>query len=128
MLLAPEEAGVGYAYPCPASRRIWAAVPASAALTSITDEQAEILSKLPRLTLNGLTSITDEQAESLSKVEAFLRLAGLNSITDAQAESLSKVEGYLHLHGLASITDAQAESLSKVEFLYISEALHPLID
>ena len=31
----------------------------------ITDEQAEILSKVGMLELNGLTSITDEQAESL---------------------------------------------------------------
>ena len=35
---------------------------------SITDEQAESLSKVEWLELNGLTSITDEQAESLSKV------------------------------------------------------------
>ena len=35
----------------------------------ITDEQAEILSKVVGLSLTGLTSITDEQAESLSKVE-----------------------------------------------------------
>jgi hypothetical protein len=43
------------------------------------------------LYLNGLTSITDEQAEILSKVEG-LELTGLTSITDEQAESLSKVE------------------------------------
>jgi hypothetical protein len=47
------------------------------------------------LGLAGLTSITDEQAESLSKVTFVLGLAGLTSITDEQAESLSKVEGYL---------------------------------
>ena len=38
----------------------------------ITDEQAESLSKVEMLELNGLTSITDEQAESLSKVETLL--------------------------------------------------------
>ena len=37
----------------------------------ITDRQAESLSKVEHLNLNGLTSITDEQAESLSKVETF---------------------------------------------------------
>ena len=51
--------------------------------------------------LNGLTSITDEQAESLSKVRTLV-LNGLTSITDKQAESLSKVEGalfkWLNLH------------------------------
>ena len=35
----------------------------------ITDEQAESLSRVRKLHLNGLTTITDEQAESLSKVE-----------------------------------------------------------
>ena len=95
---------------------------------SITDEQAESLSKVEGyLVLNGLTSLTDEQAESLSKVQTLV-LNGLTSITDEQAESLSKVEGYLYLTGLTSITDEQAESLSWVTKLYISEDLQPLID
>ena len=46
------------------------------------------------LYLAGLTSITDEQAESLSKVEVSLHLAGLTSITDEQAEILSKVAAW----------------------------------
>lgn len=60
-------------------------------LTSITNEQAEILSKVNSIRLNGLTSLTDEQAKSLSKANA-LYLDGLTSITDEQAKSLSKVE------------------------------------
>ena len=35
---------------------------------TITDQQAESLSKATYLDLNGLTSITDQQAASLSKV------------------------------------------------------------
>ena len=70
-------------------------------LKFITDEQAEILSKVRVLELNGLTSITDAQAESLSKVE-WLELDSLTSISDAQAESLSKVET-LYLGGLKSM-------------------------
>ena len=95
-------------------------------LTSITNKQAESLSEAKVLSL-GLTSIRDEQADSLSRVE-MLSLNSLNSINDPQAESLSKVEGPLFLLGLTSITDAQAESLSKVESLHISEDLQPLID
>ena len=102
-------------------------------LTSITDAQAEILSKLGNgtseyiLSLNGLTSITDAQAESLSNLW-HLNLNGLTSITDKQAENLSNKTRSAELNGLTSITDAQAESLSKVRELYISEALQPLID
>jgi hypothetical protein len=113
-------------------------------LTSITDNQAESLSKVESLTLNGLTTITDKQAESLGEVES-LALNGLTSITDEQAESLSKVgkqrvdieiepgdvfllNQRLSLMGLTSINDEQAKSLSKVEDLTISEALQPLID
>ena len=61
----------------------------------MTNRQAEILTKEASLAnkavLNGLTSITDEQAESLSKVGR-LHLNGLASITDVQAEILSKIE------------------------------------
>ena len=77
--------------------------------------------------VNSTGSITDEQAESLSKVEGMLDLDVLTSLTDEQAEILSKVKS-LGLAGLTSITDEQAESLSKVETLYISEDLQPLID
>jgi hypothetical protein len=84
-------------------------------LTSISNEQAESLSNVQFLTLDGITSITDEQAESLNKVLS-LSLGGLTSITDAHAESLSKVSGSLKLNGLTSITDGQAESLSNEEF------------
>ena len=76
--------------------------------------------------VNSTGSITDEQAESLSKLES-LNLYGLTSLTDEQAESLSKVEN-LSLAGLTSITDEQAESLRKMEYLSISEDLQPLID
>jgi hypothetical protein len=96
-------------------------------LVSITDEQAEILSKNRKvLELNGLTSITDQQAESLGMVK-YLFLNGLASITDEQAESVSNAE-VLWLNGLTSITDAQAESLSKPVNLFISADLQPLID
>ena len=94
---------------------------------TITDRQAETLSRVRNVSLNSLTSITDQQAESLSKVQ-ILQLNSLTTITDQLAESLSKVEGSLHLNGLTTITDQQAESLSKVEYLHISEALQPLID
>ena len=76
--------------------------------------------------VNSTGSITDEQAESLSKVR-ILDLNGLTSVTDEQAESLSKVP-VLRLNGLTSLTDEQAESLSKVEYLFISGDLKPLID
>ena len=98
-------------------------------LTSITDSQAEILSKVGSrnfdansllatsqvgvLYLNGLTAITDQQAESLSKVK-ILSLNGLTCITDQQAESLGKVESLL-LGGLTSITEAQTGSPSRRE-------------
>ena len=49
---------------------------------SITDEQAEILSKVPQLGLNGLTSVTDEQAESLSKVETLYISEDLQPLID----------------------------------------------
>ena len=83
-------------------------------LTSISNEQAESLSNVQFLTLDGITSITDEQAESLNKVLS-LSLGGITSITDEQAESLSKVSGSLKLNGLTSITDGQAESLRNEE-------------
>ena len=59
-------------------------------LTAITDEQAEILSKLTSLHVSGVTSITDKQAESLGKL-FYLNLSGVTSITDKQAEILSNV-------------------------------------
>ena len=93
---------------------------------TITNSQAERLSKVKFLELESLTTITDEQVEILSNVRE-LWLSGLTSITDAQAESLSKAT-YLDLNGLTSITDQQAASLSKVYDLEISETLQPLID
>ena len=92
----------------------------------MTNAQAESLSQVKWLQLNGLTSITDAQAESLSQV-MWLELNGLTSITDAQAESLSKVRDLI-LTGLTSITDAQAENLSQVEMLILPNHLRPLID
>ncbi len=84
-------------------------------LTSITDEQAESLSKVGSpIDLCGLTALSDEQAKSLSRLKGLV-LDGLTTITDDQAESLSKVKGPLFLNGLTSITDEQAESLSKIE-------------
>jgi len=69
---------------------------------TISDEQAESLSKVMDLDLNGLTSITDEQAGSSSKIyPGILHLNGLNAITDKQAKSLSRVE-HLYLNGLTS--------------------------
>ena len=96
-------------------------------LTSMTDGQAESLSKVLTLKLNGLTSITDAQAESLSRCWS-LQLNGLTSITDAQAESLRKVRSGLVLNGLTTITDEQAESLAKVSSLFIPEEFEPLIE
>ena len=61
-------------------------------LTSITDEQAESLSQVERLYLNGLTSLNETQAESLSKNVSHLIFTGLKFITDAQAETLRKVD------------------------------------
>ena len=49
---------------------------------SITDEQAESLSKVPELDLDGLTSITDEQAESLSKVQTLRISEDLQPLID----------------------------------------------
>jgi len=99
-------------------------------LAGCNSEQPEALSFMEKRELinqiNSNGEMTDEQAESLSGVD-YLNLQGLTSITDVQAESLSGVSD-LDLLGLTSITDAQAESLSKVEDLTISEALQPLID
>jgi hypothetical protein len=61
---------------------------------AMTDNQAEILcrkSEGKSLSLPGFTSITDQQAESLSRFSQ-LQLNGLASITDEQAHGLSKVE------------------------------------
>ncbi len=96
-------------------------------LTSITDKQAESLSKVGSpIDLCGLTALSDEQAKILSRLNG-LALNSLTSITDLQAESLSKVET-LFLTGLISINDEQAKSLAKVDFFEISEACQPLID
>lgn len=76
---------------------------------TITAGQAAVLNRWlggNSLDLNGFTSITDQQAESLSKVSV-LGLNSLTSITDQQAESLSKVS-VLSLNGLTTITDEQA--------------------
>ena len=78
----------------------------------MTNAQAESLSQVKWLQLNGLTSITDAQAKSLSNVEQAVELNGLTSITYAQAESLSKVEISVELNGLTSMTDVQAERLT----------------
>ena len=94
---------------------------------TITDQQAETLSKSRMPNLGSLTSITDKQAESLSEIDYHLGLGGLTSISDEQAESLSRVQT-LSLDGLTSITDEQAESLSKVQFLTISESCQELIN
>ena len=84
-------------------------------LKSITDEQAAILTPdydgLLIRSLNGLTSITDAQAESLSKGR-ILSLDGLPSITDQQAEKFGNSSKYLTLNGLTAITDEQAQFLS----------------
>ena len=84
----------------------------------ITDEQAKSLSKVGSIGLDGLTSITDAQAEILSKGNYMSLYLGLTSITDEQAKSLSKVES-LFLDGLTSITDAQLKSLRKVSNLWV---------
>ena len=76
--------------------------------------------------VNAAGRMMDAQAESLSQVK-WLQLNGLTSITDAQAESLSKVRDLI-LTGVTSITDAQAESLSQVEMLILPNHLRPLID
>ena len=88
-------------------------------------DQAESLRKVNKVYVNGLTSITDLQAEFISKIkiEGNLPLNGLTSLTDQQAESLSKVES-LSLNGLTSINDQQAESLGKVYFLDVSDSIH----
>ena len=95
-------------------------------LREITDTSFQP-TKSAWLELNGLTSMTDGQAESLSKVLT-LKLNGLTSITDAQAESLRKVRSGLVLNGLTTITDEQAESLAKVSSLFIPEEFEPLIE
>ena len=87
-------------------------------LKTITDRQAEILSKIKSIRLNGLNSLTDAQAESLGKVDG-LYLDGLTTINDQQAESLSQVK-ILNLSGLTSITDKQVKSLSNVRTLNLN--------
>jgi len=88
-------------------------------LTSITDKQAEILSKFENIYLNGLISITDKQAELLCKQLAnevqgrTIGLDSLTSINDKQSEFFSRVK-ILYLNGLTSITDEQLANLSQV--------------
>ena len=85
---------------------------------------SEELQLIQQINISG--TITNSQAERLSKVK-FLDLEGLTTITDKQVESLSNVS-VLGLRGLTSMTDEQAESLSKVKYMGVSNALQPLID
>ena len=96
---------------------------------TITDEQAESLSKAWNHYLKGKSSLTDKQNKILEekrdlnaqwgllieedRVE-WLDLCGLTALSDEQAKSLSRLKG-LALDGLTTITDDQAESLSKVK-------------
>lgn len=84
-------------------------------LKSITLTQSLSLGKINYLTLDGLVSLTDEQAEGIGG-GIYRDLGGLESLTDAQAESLSQAST-LRLDSLTLITDTQAVSLSKVESL-----------
>ena len=80
-------------------------------LTSITDAQAESLSKVTFLELNGVTSLTNAQVKLLSQV-GFLDFNGLTSITEEQAESLANVRN-LGLDDLTQLTDTQAKELGR---------------
>ena len=85
-------------------------------LISLTDAQAESLSKIGSRSLNGLTTITDELAESLSKVKVCRYLNGLTVRSPTGKHGmLSKIKVYLYLIGLTSITDKQAsKALCKI--------------
>ena len=93
-------------------------------ITGCGTGNSEELQLIEQINING--TITNSQAERLSKVK-FLELESLTTITDEQVEILSNVRE-LWLSGLTSITDAQAESLNKVRSLVISQACQPLID
>ena len=84
-------------------------------LTSLSDAQAEILGKGGNgtLSLDGLTSLSDVQAKSLIKRGGALSLNGLTSLTDAQVETFSKYPERLYLGSLSGLTDTQLESLTK---------------
>jgi hypothetical protein len=51
-------------------------------LTSIANNQAEILSKVRHLQLSGLTSVSGKQAKSLSKVEDLTISEALQPLID----------------------------------------------
>ena len=91
-------------------------------LTNITDKQVEELLKwkIKWVSLGWLTSITEKQAEELSKLNE-VSLNWLTSITDKQAEELWKVKQTLSLNWLTSLTDKQAEELVKTvnRWLYL---------
>ena len=92
-------------------------------LTSITDEQAKVLSDLKNLSLNWLKNITDEQAKYLWKIN-YLQLDWLETITDEQAKRLSSVN-VLSLRWLKWLTYEQAKWLCKVNRrLELSWELH----
>lgn len=78
-------------------------------LSELANRKTKVGKRIKYLSLNGLTSITDAQAESLSKQNyGVLSLNGLTSITNAQAARLNKVT-WLYLDGLTTITDEQAD-------------------
>ena len=82
---------------------------------AMTDQQAERLSGVDPLQLNGLKSITVTRAVSLAKIN-YLTLKGLVALTDGQAEGLGGGI-YRDLGGLEKLTDVQAESLSQASTL-----------
>lgn len=85
-------------------------------LKSLTDKQAENLSKGGHIYLNWLTNITDKQVETLCRWSyTWIELNWLKNITDKQAESLWKESRVVELNWLEKITDKQAEYLWKVE-------------
>ena len=74
-------------------------------LTSITDDEAEILAKHQRgLFLNGLISLSDSSAEYFSNCNDTLSLNGLSELSDTAAKSLAKCECHLYLKGLSKIS------------------------
>ena len=81
-------------------------------LDSLTDEQAELLSKKEiRLSLKGIKHINDAQAESFSKHKGWLFL-GISAASNEQIKWLSMNNGHLELNNLINLNDEQLKSLS----------------
>ena len=82
---------------------------------TITDKQAEIVSKAKKLFLNGLTSITDEQAESLGKVGNLWISKACQPLIDKYQDELAAKWRKAHEGGTCKADFARDHGMSESE-------------